>query len=215
MQLTEGFPYLYQHSLIVKSNIERVFENATIKDYQEGIKWYSEAYDFANDLAKTYDVSAMKVAGVIAAMSPMKAWKNNKEIAEEFIKSGISGHTESQTEKAKSIYLLNNDDKQYIESTLNGLKTINFFNNIYNPSDEEYVTIDRHHLYISTGIDVQVCTRKQYQFIKKHTVMFSKSVNLIPCNLQAILWVTWKRMKKELECQRKNKELKELGTMAL
>jgi hypothetical protein len=214
MQLIEGFPYLYQHPLIVVNNIQRVFENATIKDYQEGLKWYSEAHDFANDLAKTYGIGKMKVAGIIAAMSPMKAWKNNKEIAEEFIQSGISGHTALQTEKAKSI-LLNNDNKQYIESTLGGLKTINFFNNIYNPSDEEYVTIDRHHLYISTGMDVQTCTIKQYQFIKKHTVMFSKSVNLTPCNLQAVLWVTWKRMKKDWECQRKSKELKELGIIAL
>lgn len=214
MQLTEGFPYLYQHPLVVMNNIQRVFENATIKDYQEGLKWYSEAHDFANDLAKTYGIGKMKVAGIIAAMSPMKAWKTNKEIAEEFISCGTSGHTASQTEKAKSIYC-GDETKEYIERTLNGLKTINFFNNIYNPSDEEYVTIDRHHLYISTGMDVQTCTTKQYQFIKKHTVMFSKSVNLTPCNLQAVLWVTWKRMKKELECQRKNKELKELGTIAL
>ena len=214
MQLIEGFPYLYKHPGVITSNIQRVFENATIKDYQEGLYWYSEAHDFANDLAKTYDVSVMKVAGIIAAMSPMKAWKTNKEIAEEFINSGRSGHTATQTEKAVSI-LSNNDNKQYIENTLGGLKTINFFNNIYNPSNEESVTIDRHHLYISTGMDVQTCTVKQYLFIKKHTIMFSKSVNLIPCNLQAVLWVTWKRMKKEWECQRKSKELKELGTMAL
>lgn len=214
MQLTEGFPYLYRHPTIVDANITRVFENATIKDYQEGLKWYSDAHDFANDLAKTYEIGNMKVAGIIAAMSPMKAWKTNKEISEQFISCGTSGHTASQTEKAKSI-LLNNDNKQYIESTLGGLKTINFFNNIYNPSDEDYLTIDRHHLYISTGLDLQACTTKQYEFIKKRTIMFSKSVNLIPCNLQAILWVTWKRMKKEWECQRKSKELKEQGTIAL
>lgn len=214
MQLTEGFPYLYRHPTIVDANITRVFENATIKDYQEGLKWYSDAHDFANDLAKTYEIGNMKVAGIIAAMSPMKAWKTNKEISEQFISCGTSGHTASQTEKAKSI-LLSNDNKQYIESTLGGLKTINFFNNIYNPSDEDHLTIDRHHLYISTGLDLQVCTTKQYEFIKKRTIMFSKSVNLIPCNLQAILWVTWKRMKKEWECQRKSKELKEQGTIAL
>ncbi len=212
MQLTEGFPYIYQHPKIVDANIGKVFENATIKDYQEGLKWYADAHDFANGLANTYGIGNMKVAGIIAAMSPMKSWDINKKITEEFISCGTSSHTYSQTKKAKNIYC-GDETKTYIETTLGGLKTINFFNNIFNPSDENHLTIDRHHLYISTGLDLQVCTIKQYEFIKKRTIMFSKSINLTPCNLQAILWVTWKRMKKEWECQRKSKELKGQGTI--
>jgi len=183
---------------MIKDNLQWMYDNVTQKDYQEGKGWYASANSFSFYLSNKYGVSQIKTSGIIAAFSPLKEWNLNKRMAEEFIESGgtFYRHTASQGGKAISIYN-SNDDKGYIESSLGGQKTINFFNNIYNPKDENYVTIDRHHLYICLKEDVQTCTNKQYHLIKKNTIEFSKSVNLKPCEVQAMLWVTWKRLKKE------------------
>lgn len=194
---------------VIYSNMEKVLESSTLDEYQQGMNWYPDAHQFCKALANMHKTSVMKVAGIVSAFSPLKSWNINKILAKDFlINKGIwSMHTELQTQKAINIYNNEDDDRLCIEQQLGGLKTINFFNNIYCPSDENYVTIDRHHLYICTGVDVQSCTKKQYEFIKHHTIEYSKSVNMTPCSLQATLWVTWKRIKK---CQLKRKEL---GTM--
>lgn len=180
------------------NNLQWMYDNVTHKDYQKGKGWYASANSFSHHLSVKYGISQMKASGIISAFSPLKEWNLNKRMAEEFIESKgtFYRHTELQAGKALLIYN-GKEDKQLIESSLGGQKTINFFNNIYNPSDENYVTVDRHHLYICLRADVQSCTQKQYSLIKENTIKFSKSVNLKPCDVQAMLWVTWKRLKKE------------------
>jgi len=103
-----------------------------------------------------------------------------------------------QSNKARKIlnYAQTRED---IELYLGGLKTINFFNNIYDPESREHVTVDRHHIYLSIGWDAQSCTPKQYDFLKQNTVIFAKEVDMIPSELQSTLWVCWKRIKKNDE----------------
>lgn len=196
MKSTNEFKILYNHPQLAVSNIARVYDEVTFDDYEEGRNWYESANSFSHSLSNTYNVHVMKVAGIVSALSPMKEWNINKRMAEEFLeKEGqVSSHFRKQIDKA--VYILKGPEcKKSIENQLKGLKTVNFFNNIFCPADGEYVTVDRHHIQVCTGINTESVTPKQYQFIKKATVDFSKRVNLRPCQLQAILWVTWKRLK--------------------
>jgi hypothetical protein len=121
-------------------------------------------------------------------------------MAEEFIrtKGVISKHTSTQTMKARKI-LNQASTVQDVENYLGGLKTVNFFNNIYNPFSKDHVTVDRHHIYLSLGWDAQSCTTKQYEFIKQNTIILANELNIIPNELQSTLWVCWKRIKKNEE----------------
>lgn len=196
MKSRKGYSQLYNEQFVLK-NIELVYSRCTSNDLNSGKTWYENAKSFSIYLSKKYEITELQAAGVIAALSPMKSWDVNTRIAEEFIETNgnTNVHTSVQTGKAKTI-LTNSVIPEEVEQVLGGLKTTNFFHNIYNPENEEAVTIDRHHLNVCYAKDVTTCTNKQYEFLKKNTIIFAKRVNMIPSELQATLWVCWKRIKK-------------------
>lgn len=201
------FKKLYKSPEIVVGNMQRVHAQCTVNDLINGKDWYQRANLFCLLLSDQYGISEMKVAGVIAALSPQKEWTHNKALAEEFIrtKGRVSRHTSMQSSKARRILSLAKDSKD-VEVYLGGLKTINFFNNIYNPNSRDHVTIDRHHIYLSVGRDAQACTPKQYEFLKQNTIRFANELDMIPSELQSILWVCWKRLKKNEETTTENSQ---------
>jgi len=191
---------LYNSSSALIENMRSVHNKCVEEDLMYGKGWYNRANFFSLALSEKYGVSEMKAAGIIAALSPLKEWTLNKAMAEEFIrtKGVISKHTSMQTMKARKI-LNQASTVQDVENYLGGLKTVNFFNNIYNPFSKEHVTVDRHHIYLSLGWDAQSCTTKQYEFIKQNTIILANELNIIPNELQSTLWVCWKRIKKHEE----------------
>jgi hypothetical protein len=198
MKYGREFKKLYNNPQIVVNNLKRVYQLCNATDLQDGKSWYENANSFSLSLSEKYNVDKMKTAGIISALSPQKEWEHNKILAEEFISTGgrVCRHTAQQGRKAKNI-LRSSSSHQEIEVILGGLKTINFFNNIFNPFSEHHVTVDRHHLYMSIGWDARDCTTKQYEFIKQNTIAFANEQELLPNKLQSILWVCWKRLKKE------------------
>lgn len=200
MTLGKEFKKLYKSPETVIMNMRNVHSQCNETELSYGKDWYIHANLFSLALAETFSVSEMKVAGIIAALSPQKEWLHNKVLAEEFLRSKgrVSRHTAMQTGKARKI-LHYASTRRDIEQYLGGLKTINFFNNIYDPSSRDHVTVDRHHLYLSIGRDVQSCTPKQYEFIKKNTIIFADELDMIPSHLQSTLWMCWKRIKKNEE----------------
>lgn len=197
MKSRTGYSKWYDESFVLK-NLDLIYQQCTFDDFNNGKTWYENAKSFSLDLSKKYNVGEEKSAAIIAALSPQKSWEVNKKISEQFLMSGGSKslHTKTQHSKAKTILEYNLSSDQ-IPTILGGLKTINFYKNIYNPECEEALTIDRHHLNICYGEDVKVCTPKQYSFIKNNTTIFAKKIDIIPSRLQAILWVCWKRIKKD------------------
>lgn len=194
------FKKLYNTPEMVRGNMQKVYSLSTEEDLMYGKGWYERANLFCLALSEQYKVDEMKVAGVLSALSPQKEWSHNKALTEEFLRTNgrISRHTSMQSGKARKIlhYAKNERD---VEVCLGGLKTINFFNNIFKPGDRKYVTIDRHHIYLSIGWDAQSCTPKQYEFLKENTIIFANQLDIIPNELQSILWVCWKRLKKNEE----------------
>ena len=200
MNLVVELKKLYNSSSTLIENMRSVHNKCVEEDLMYGKGWYNRANFFSLALSEKYGVSEMKAAGIIAALSPLKEWTLNKAMAEEFIrtKGVISKHTSMQTMKARKI-LNQASTVQDVENYLGGLKTVNFFNNIYNPFSKDHVTVDRHHIYLSLGWDAQSCTTKQYEFIKQNTIILANELNIIPNELQSTLWVCWKRIKKHEE----------------
>ena len=138
----------------VVNNILKVYNIA-----DEPNDWYNEANCFAhmlgvkhlnngNDMLPT--TTFAKVCGIIAALSPLKSWEENKKIAEVFLMTGKGKHTKAMTQKAKDI-LASDGEIETISDILNGSKITSFFLNILQPQKSQAVTIDRHAVSIAVG----------------------------------------------------------------
>ena len=187
----------------VNKNIEQVWEQYTSEDFNNGKMWYREANQFSLEVAEKFQVTPVVSAGVLSALSPLKEWELNKRITENFFtlmhKDAVNGwkrvgHWLTQKKKAWDIYTQNPIPEQ-VSKILGGLKTVNFFGCINNPSDTESLCVDRHMIKIATQSDNAKITKKQYLFLKQEYLNFANRVDMIPSHAQAILWVTHKRIK--------------------
>lgn len=180
------------------NNILRIFDKAN----GEGLNWYEEANRYAWDLRMKFDIDRLKVAGIIAAFSPLKSWETNKTITEQFLRTGKASHTRVMTQKAKDI-LASDGSLEVISDILNGNKITNFFLNIAEPTAFNNVTIDRHAISIAVGEvlpDAKMrMSVKQYQFFLKAYQVAAYKRDILPSQMQSVTWVKWRIMKKNNE----------------
>jgi len=205
------------------NNILRVYDRSN-----ESAKsnWYREANSFANELlwdiyifplkvSKNHSPLAAwadkkntlnKICGVIAALSPLKPWDENKRIAESFLKTGNAYHTKVMTQKAQDI-MDSDGEIETICDILNGRKISSFFLNIVDPQNIHAVTIDRHAQDIALGKvltdDKRSMTVGQYEFFANCYQIAAKKRGIQPSLMQSTTWVTWREEKK----QKSNEEL--------
>lgn len=176
------------------SNILDTFGRATSSDMESGLGWYQDANDIAREISPS-NVSAG--AGVIAALSPMMSWNRNMSLARLAFENGFAkGGLYTNCNKADAI--LSGADPM---SVLGGDKVRSFYQNILDPSGMDIVTIDRHAYDIGMG-HVTGKDSKNRLSLKGIYAEFAESyreaareLNLIPSQVQAVTWVTWRRTK--------------------
>lgn len=180
---------------------------------KEGLNWYNEANDFAEHTAMLFlhesvedylkdshfKTKINKVCGIIAALSPLKSWEENKRITITFLKEGKSYHTKVMTAKAKAI-LESNGELDTIASILGGSKITSFFLNIVNPETDNGVTIDRHAVSLAVGKELQGSALQmslgQYNFFVNAYRIAANKLGVKPLQVQAVTWVEWRKFKK-------------------
>jgi hypothetical protein len=183
------------------NNISKILNQSTEIERQNN--WYKDAYKVGTKFSVhlNYNIceNIAKSCGVIAALSPIKSWDENVEIAENFILTGRAKHTQVMTQKA--IDILNSDGKdETILSILNGKKISSFYDNIKNYKTSQKVTIDRHALSCifgrwSTDEFYQGMTKNQYDFFESCFQYAAEKLGYQPSQLQAITWCSWRRIK--------------------
>ena len=139
----------------IKNNIMKVY-NVSLES--EKNDWYQEANVFGSQVSEflsgfsRLNVSKRQVLGIVSALSPLKEWSKNKELAVDLIMSGDCGHMQRNKQKALDILSLKGSDFRdgdqmvydfKIRKILNGDKTKNFYLNMVYPSGGG-VTVDRH-----------------------------------------------------------------------
>ena len=195
------------------------FQLATSQEVQLGCDWYTSALKIASRISSKYGVTTEVVAGVISALSPNNRWERHIIDAEAMIKCWSAGGTDEDIlavkvctytkmqEKALAILrfgsILTNASPS-ITAILNGPKIIEFFNCITNSALND-VCIDGHAYSVWFG---QRLTMKQVpnigkklrQQIKTDYVDACTFINeelnesFTPADIQAITWVTHKRI---------------------
>jgi hypothetical protein len=191
----------------VQTNLRAVYNKIEPSWHAEGLNWYKKAHEFALFYSEQYNISIATASALIAVLSPQKSWYQNLLLTQEFLetKGRIVRHYKMQADKARAIY---NADKvlnvsnistfiTYTNNVLHGSKTINFFHNILEPDNSEYVTIDSHMIQLMTGNKAcKTVTAGQYEFLKKELIKFAAKHNTSAPTMQARLWVTFRIIKK-------------------
>jgi hypothetical protein len=179
-------------------NVLSVFYCATDTEYNDGMEWYSRA----NDLAFELDPNRVDhAAGVIAALSPMMRWEKNVELAR-LVYTGADyiPCLPANAAKAKAIY-----NGAAPLDILGGNKVRTFFTNILDPfsDDPAHVTIDKHAIDIARGFispyvdSYKGIGKRVYAEFAEAYVIAAEECGVRPLQVQAITWVTHKRMKWE------------------
>lgn len=187
----------------VKIRLSHWFGLAEARHIWEGKAWYREAHEFAMQLTETYEIPIYRVVGVIAALSPSVRWEANKEQAENLCKAYVGEGSLSkvvlttygpQARKAQEILKTGNDfeDVTFLLGR-RAFKTISFFSNILCYPNSLNVTIDQH-IIDAAGYSGQWTqgARGCYDLLTEAITQLAEEANLMPCEYQAIIWVTYK-----------------------
>ena len=190
-------------------HILAVYNLASVADKNSGADWYARALTFADNLGEVYDLPYAQVVAVIAALSPRNKWERNMADAESMVKAYANGATfddlmslkvctfSTGKQKAATILSENITDKDQLRATLKGPKLIEFFNCILGDSGD--VCIDGHAFSIWSGDRITLANvpsigKKLRQSIKADYQAAAKIAGVQPHVIQAITWVTWKRI---------------------
>ena len=193
------------------ANIVAKFTLATTAEVVAGERWYTESYEIASRIARLHNLSTVRVAAVIAALSPNNRWERNIEDAENVITAFKHGNDQDVLEvkcctytanKLKALAILKAESLVY-EDILKGPKTIEFFHCICHTADD--VCIDGHAYSIWYGSrltmkEVPNIGKKLRERIKQDYreatdfINDELSVKFSTSQIQAITWVCHRRI---------------------
>jgi hypothetical protein len=187
----------------ILTNLENWYKEATQGEIEAGMSWYKEAQDFVKDLSKRSGIDEYRVAGVVSALSPNNKWERNKIDAETVVKAhqiGIEPESVKvctyNANKQKAFKILQGET----EITAKSPKTHAFAMNV-GLNSPDHITVDKWHLRAcvtapSDGIQdcTESCTAVQYRRVESLTAQLAKDLGYKGYELQAIIWVTIKRV---------------------
>jgi hypothetical protein len=177
-------------------NIAAIFGEATADEYAAGSAWYAAARLEAAAMAAEFDVTVDAAAGVVAALSPQCSWPENLQRARRFFATGRAGSLGDAQRKAEAI----RDGADPLD-VLGGRKVRAFYLNILDGSDRFTCTVDRHAIDVAAGhvtgdAGAAALTRAGvYAFVADAYRLVAAECGLTPAQVQAIVWVTWRRLK--------------------
>ena len=186
-----------------QKHIQALLDLATVGEQADGKLWYRRANTAAVRLAEQYEVTIPVAAGVIAALSPRNKWERNLIDAENLIAAYQAAGEEGAEvvkvctfgkNKAKAIQILQAGIG--IQAILSGPKLIEFYSCIMGEDD---VCIDGHAYSIWFGCRVTLAKvpsigKKLRAQIKADYMVVADKNNLKPFEVQAITWVTHRRL---------------------
>lgn len=196
------------HDLILSpsaADILAVFEQATPADYSEGMEWYIAAHNWCRAQAKGRSHLIRRNAGIVAALSPMNGWNNNKAKAQELIslrariivEKGKPNGIGLGDNVAKAIAIYNGADPLDV---LSGNKVRAFYSTILDPFGTPPVTVDRHAFDIALGQRTNdkargILGRKGvYEAFANAYVEAATIAGIGNAEMQAVTWVAWRRI---------------------
>jgi hypothetical protein len=182
----------------ILTNTREVFTSATRDQYEQGLAWYRTANGEGKRLARLYKVPLARACETIAALSPSVAWDRNLYEASLVLEAAVT-HAECPTVSTygpmKQIAWNVARGEARLTDVCKGPKVRAFADNLTRPDASSEVTIDRHAVACACGTpDVPNAglTALWYRRIAEVYRTLAEETGLRPCEVQAIVWVTWR-----------------------
>lgn len=185
------------------ANLTNVFEQADAIDVSEGMIAYNRYRNTMFRFAEYYNFPLENVVAAFVALSPNNDYKGNLKSMVTLLHGIRCGwHKEEVT---VTTYHACRDRAYYFAigrnnflNTTKGPKTRAFFQNILDPTNCSPVTVDGHmlsiwHLKRMTMVQA-VRLRTPYEDVAMGIRQLAFGRCIVPCQVQAILWFTWKRL---------------------
>lgn len=185
------------------ANVLAVYNGATGDQIRWGLQWYFDAHNFALTLGGGRAWHLSRNAGIVAALSPMNKWDNNKRKAAELVSK--RGRVPTGRGVANGIGLGNNVAKAVAIykgaeplDVLGGDKVRAFYQTILDPTADIDPVIDRHAFDIAVG---EVTNEKRRGILSRKGVYHdfarvyreaAKVAGVGASQMQAITWVAWR-----------------------
>jgi len=187
-------------------NIINVYHHANADEIAQGKQWYADALQSAQAIADKHELPLHVVVGVIAALSPTNKWERNLVDADNMCDVFVSGgYAEDCTpctykkmrDKAWCILEEMPEHAIDVDPILKGPKITDFFWCILGEVD--VCVIDGHAWCIAhndrrTMQEVPFIGVKKRRDLQNAYATAAEACGLTAYEMQAITWVTWKRM---------------------
>lgn len=165
--------------------ITNILALSTPQEIEEGMGWYRNTSKWVSSLRSP--VGRLQTIAALSALSPRNKWERNRADLISLIRDPSSRVGTFGPNKAKALLLLSGAiESEYIEMVLNGRKTRAFYKNIAFPTTEGPVAVDVWML--------RLFNTKSYDLVEEAIQKRSKTIGILPHQLQAILWVTGRRL---------------------
>lgn len=181
------------------ANILSVYNAATLEEWSDGRRWYSEAHALASELSPG---NVPLGAAVLAILSPRRSWPQNVTLARHAFALAVLGQgadwasfptTGDQRRKLARLF-----SGEHPDTVVGGPKVRSFWQTITDPANPDAsAVIDRHAIAIaedrpmaSDELRINPVTYAAYvDAYRTVSVMVGES----PSVVQAITWVAWRR----------------------
>jgi hypothetical protein len=196
----------------LESQVEKTFKSASDEERAYGLHWYENAHAFAQTLSDHYHITVAQAAAVIASLSPQVLWERNQMMAIKFLMNpaeatfksdgkyqSLVGQNQGNEDKARAALVPGTDlDKLMTGVEPNARKQLNFFHNLLDPTDNKWVTMDRHAINLAIGKPLddndakRVLNAVKYNGFAQAYRDAAAKLNLSPNTVQAITWANWR-----------------------
>lgn len=184
-----------QRARIVRNLLNLYHRQTSRADSESGLAWYPSARAIVGEWSRTYGLEPITIACVIAALSPQCEWSRNLIIADDILASravSIGGALHANIRKARAILATR------ATTTINhlpyGPKVYHFACNL--SGDCDAVTVDTHAIQAGLANVLSTVTLRwtPYLIFAECYRKAAHRVHLAPCDFQAVVWHTWKRL---------------------
>ena len=188
---------------------QKVYDQASDKDKEVAIESYYKYRRICAAVARKHGFQARVGAAVFAALSPNNDYWGNLRDTHNLLAAAAAGKKLEDfsvstygNNKRKAWAIAHGEDPDVL---IVALKTKNFFHNIDEPDDPNWVTIDGHMYNIFHGVRRPIQSKNNkdrvvkvgvWDYVEIATAVkhFAYDYDLIPCQMQGILWQTWRRI---------------------
>lgn len=184
--------------LTMKGQILAYYHLSTKVERSNGLDWYETAYADCEKLSVLYGVSLDKVVGMVAALSPRNKWERNVSDVEQVLLLGERATVGTfKANKDKAIRIMMGEP---ILDVLKGNKVRAFYHCIRFFGSTHRVCVDGHAYAVACGygerFQVKKISDEAYDEIERAYQQVAAELFMLPNQLQATTWLTYRRVHK-------------------